>query len=49
MEDQREEKVEQPSVDAQQIYLSLIANDPEEVEILRTNKKYKIRWLKNGQ
>ena len=49
MEDPREEKVEQPSVDAQQIYLSLIANDPEEVEILRTNKKYKIRWLKNGQ
>lgn len=48
MED-KEQKVEQPSVDAQQLYLSLIANDAEEVEILRTNKKYKIRWLKNGQ
>ena len=44
-----EPKVEQPSVDAQQIYLSLINNDAEEVEILRTKKKYKIRWLKNGQ
>lgn len=49
MEDPREEKVEQPSVDAQQIYLSLISNDAEEVQILRTKKKYKIRWLKNGQ
>lgn len=44
-----EPKVEQPSLDVQQLYLSLISNDAEEVEILRTNKKYKIRWLKNGQ
>ena len=49
MEYQREEKVEQPSVDAQQVYLSLISNDAEEVQILRTKKKYKVRWLKNGQ
>lgn len=44
-----EPKVEQPSLDIQQLYLSLISNDAEEVEILRTKKKYKIRWLKNGQ
>lgn len=49
MKDAKEEKVEQPSIDAQQLYLSLISNDAEEVEILRTKKKYKIRWLKNGQ
>lgn len=46
---EKEEIIEQPSIDAQQIYLSLINNDAEEVGILRTNKKYKIRWLKNGQ
>ena len=44
-----EPKMEQPSLDVQQLYLSLISNDPVEVEILRTKKKYKIRWLKNGQ
>ena len=44
-----EPKVDQPSLDIQQLYLSLISNDGEEVEILRTKKKYKIRWLKNGQ
>lgn len=49
MKKEEEEKIEQPSVDAQQIYLSLISNDAEEVGILRTKKKYKIRWLKNGQ
>jgi len=49
MKKEEEEKVEQPSYDAQQIYLSLINNDADEVEILRTKKKYKIRWLKNGQ
>lgn len=49
MKNTDEPKIEQPSVDAQQIYLSLISNDAEEVEILRTKKKYKIRWLKNGQ
>ena len=49
MKKEEEEKVEQPSYDAQQIYLSLISNDAEVVGILRTNKKYKVRWLKNGQ
>lgn len=49
MNKDEEQKIEQPSYDAQQIYLSLISNDAEEVEILRTKKKYKIRWLKNGQ
>ena len=49
MEDINEQKIEQPTLDAQQLYLSMINNDPEEVEILRTKKKYKIRWLKNGQ
>lgn len=49
MEDKKEPKIEQPSVDSQQIYLSLISNDAEEVTILRTKKKYKVRWLKNGQ
>ena len=49
MEDVNEQKIEQPTLDAQQLYLALINNDAEEVEILRTKKKYKIRWLKNGQ
>lgn len=49
MAENSEPKVEQPSLDSQQLYLSLISNDAEEVEILRTKKKYKIRWLKNGQ
>ena len=49
MEESKEPKVEQPTIDAQQIYLSLISNDAEEVQILRTKKKYKVRWLKNGQ
>lgn len=44
-----EEKIEQPSYDSQMLYLSLVNNDAEEVTIIRTNKKYKIRWLKNGQ
>ena len=49
MEDNKEPKIEQPTIDQQQIYLSLISNDAEEVQILRTKKKYKVRWLKNGQ
>ncbi len=49
MEDNKEPKIEQPAIDSQQIYLSLISNDAEEVQILRTKKKYKVRWLKNGQ
>lgn len=49
MERTKEPKIDQPTIDVQQLYLSLISNDAEEVEILRTKKKYKIRWLKNGQ
>lgn len=44
-----EPRVEQPSLENQKLYLSMINNDPEVVGILRTKKKYKIRWLKNGQ
>ena len=42
-------QTQQPSAEAQQVYMELISNEPTEVEILRTNKKYKVRWLKNGQ
>ena len=49
MKKDKEQVLEQPNEAAQQFYLSLVNNDPEEVTILRTNKKYKIRWLKNGQ
>lgn len=49
MDAKKEQKIDQPTIDAQQIYLSLISNDAEEVQILRTKKKYKVRWLKNGQ
>ena len=49
MKEDEEQKLEQPSLDVQKLYLSLVSNDADEVVILRTNKKYKIRWLKNGQ
>lgn len=41
--------VNQPDEEAQILYMSMVNNDAEEVTILRTKKKYKIRWLKNGQ
>ena len=44
-----EQVLEQPEIDAQQTYLSLINNDATEVQILHTKKKYKVYWLKNGQ
>lgn len=44
-----EQKLSQPSVEAQRLYMSLVNDDAEEVVIPRTNKKYKIHWLKNGQ
>ncbi len=44
-----EPDVKQPSLDAQRLYMAMVNNDPDEVGILRTKKKYKIRWLKNGQ
>lgn len=45
----KEPIIEQPSIEAQLLYQSIANNDADEVEILRTRKKYKIRWLKNGQ
>jgi len=46
---EREPKIEQPDVDAQREYASVRDNDATVVGILGTNKKYKIRWLRNGQ
>lgn len=46
---QKEPKVEQPSVESQRTYVSIRDDDATVVSILGTNKKYKIRWLKNGQ
>lgn len=45
----KEPIIEQPSLEAQMLYQSIVSNNADEVEILRTRKKYKIRWLKNGQ
>ena len=46
---EKEPKVEQPSLDSQRTYASLRDNDATVVSILGTKKKYRIRWLKNGQ
>ena len=46
---EKEPKVEQPSVESQRTYASLRDNDATVVSILGTKKKYRIRWLKNGQ
>ena len=46
---EKEPKVEQPSLEAQRIYASVRDNDATIVNIAGTKKKYKIRWLKNGQ
>lgn len=45
----KEPKVTQPEINTQLLLLSLMNNDPEVVVIPRTKKRYKIRWLKNGQ
>lgn len=45
----KEPKIEQPSIEAQREYTSLRDNDATIVQIPGTRKKYKIRWLKNGQ
>ncbi len=45
----KEPEVRQPSVEAQRTYASIRDNDATIVEVLGTKKKYKIRWLKNGQ
>jgi len=49
MAKKKEPVVEQPPIDVQHLYMSMVNNDADEVTILRTKKKYKIRWLKNGQ
>ena len=46
---EKEPKIEQPNIDAQRAYASIRDNDATVVQILGTRKKYKIRWLKNGQ
>jgi hypothetical protein len=46
---EKEPNVEQPSVESQRTYASLRDNDATVVSILGTKKKYRIRWLKNGQ
>ena len=45
----KEPLITQPTVDEQREYLSAINNDATVVTILGTNKKYKVRWLKNIQ
>lgn len=45
----KEPKIDQPDLQAQMMMLSIQNNDASEVMIPGTRKKYKIRWLKNGQ
>lgn len=45
----KEPKIDQPTDAMQREYLSLRDNNPTIVSILDTKKKYKIRWLRNGQ
>ena len=45
----KEPKIEQPSVESQRTYASIRDNDATVVSVLGTKKKYKLRWLKNGQ
>lgn len=46
---EKEPKIEQPSLDAQKTYASIRDNDATVVGVLGTRKKYRIRWVKNGQ
>lgn len=46
---EKEPKVEQPSLQSQRTYASIRDNDATVVSVLGTKKKYKIKWLKNGQ
>ena len=46
---EKESKIEQPSLDAQKTYASMRDNDATVVGVLGTKKKYRIRWVKNGQ
>ena len=45
----KEPKIEQPSRDEQREYVSARDNDATIVAIKGTKKKYKLRWLRNGQ
>lgn len=45
----KEPRIEQPNTGSQRTYASIRDNDATVVEVLGTHKKYKIRWLKNGQ
>lgn len=44
----REPEVEQPTLEQQREYASLVADTPTLVSIPSTKKKYRIRWLKAG-
>ena len=46
---ENEPKIEQPGIDSQRTYASMRDNDATVVSIVGTSKKYKIRWIKNGQ
>lgn len=43
-----EPRIEQPTEAQQREYKSMVDNTPTEVGILRTKKKYRIKWIKNG-
>lgn len=43
-----EPHIEQPTEAQQREYKSMVENTPTEVSILRTKKKYLIKWIKNG-
>ena len=45
----KEPKINQPNRDEQREYVSLRDNDATIVSISGTKKKYKLRWLRNGQ
>lgn len=46
---EKEQTIQQPSIDAQRLYMAMVDNTPDEVTITHTRRKYKIRWLKHGQ
>lgn len=46
---EQEPQITQPTDEMQRIYSSLIENKPTVVTVMGTKKKYKMRWLKNGQ
>ena len=46
---EKEPVINQPSLESQKNYVSLRDNDATIVSVYGTKKKYKIRWLKNGQ